>query len=134
MPSIFAKAWGRAAANIDTYFGEDFTYQPMSHAGGRYAADITRPPTDITAACYQVPVFSALVGKRTASNTVAEVSSSHIIIDLARGALPYAWKGKDRLTRTDTGEIFEINGLLDDELLRDDTRLKLRVQRLQGPA
>ena len=127
--SIFSDQWAAASVNVDVFYGEAFTYQPMTHVGGRWIVDPARAAALIVAALDEAAVLSDPLGKRAAANTVSPDASTHAIIDLASTALAYPCKAKDRLQRASDSSWFEVSGVLQDNL----ARIGLRVVRL-GPA
>lgn len=124
--SIFSEAWAAASVNIDTFYGEAWTFQPMAYVGGARKPDPARGPVQIVGALDDPAAFDDPIGKRVAHNTVEQHATTHATLDIASDALPWRPRNHDRAIRAADGAIYEITGVRQDSF----ARISLRVVRL----
>ena len=113
MTSLFQDAAVAASAAVDTVFGEPWIYQPMAAGGdvnARRAPDPDRAALPITGA-YIDPYARALSGPTRSQGVKAEQpghASGRPALSLDLAQLPYEPRRGDRVTRLNTGEVFEV--------------------------
>lgn len=109
-----------AAVILDQIYGEPFNVKPMAMVSGKWIADPARAPTAVTAVLTEKSAFSPPIGQKNLSGMSKGIVSEHATmfstIDIARAALPYALRAKDRLVRAADSMIFEIEGVENDDL------------------
>jgi hypothetical protein len=133
MATLFRRAAATAAAVIDRVFGEPFLLRPMALVGGKWVSDPARASVSLTAVLTEKQAFSDPIGERGGSGMSKDVASQHATsfstIEIEKAAAPYQISAKDRFTRIETGDAYEVSGAPKTDL----DHIVLRVVRIGKP-
>lgn len=114
MTTLYRRAAAVAAGVIDRVYGEPFLLRPMAFVGGKWVGDPARGGASLTAILTEKSAFSDPIGERNASGMSKGVASGHATsfstIEIKKSAIPYPVVDKDRFTRVETGDIYEVSG------------------------
>jgi hypothetical protein len=129
--TLYRAAQAAAATTIDAVFGEAFTLQPMKQTGGRWAADMDRAVVNLARAVLTEKSENLdMIGERNASGmskgVASQLATAQATIDIEHGLVPYQVTKGDRLTRVETGDVYEVTAAPYSDL----NRMVLRVVKL----
>jgi hypothetical protein len=111
--SLFQDSFAVASEGIDEVFGECWSYQPMAKASpnGRPAPDSSRAVVDSFVAVYLGPyarASSGIIRRQGLGPERPGHASDRPVCDVTLCRLPYPPRACDRVTRLQTGDLYEI--------------------------
>lgn len=114
----------------DRVYGESWSFQPMkSVGGGRPAADSSRPALTGITGIYEAETFeSTEFGSEARGSLPASMTKPRLSVDKRRFAAHPLPQRFDRVTRADTGDVFEISQREADQ----DGRVVFHLKRIIG--
>jgi len=111
MPTLFARLEDKVSAACDRVFGDLWDLQPMmdSAGGGRRVVDAARDPVRGFQAIFSSPVKESTEFGSEARGTLARlVNETTLSIDMRQFGEGSAPRRLDRVTRQETGQVYEL--------------------------
>lgn len=142
MPSLFVSLAAAAGATVDAIFSEGFTLEPRvapAVATGRPDPNARRVPITSRDSLAFIGTFVAdgaqlhARGRAMDQSTTRVVIAEQPMIDVAVAALPQRPVQGDRVTRSDTGEVFEVTRFVPHDLGRAWIHLAAQHARAENP-
>lgn len=120
MPSLFARLGRVAGRTVDAVYSEGFLLEPMAHPVSGRVADVNartvesayRPPVRFDGTWVAPGDLMNAHGRTKADSTTHQIAAEKPLIDAPETAFAQRPVERDRVTRIDTREVFEVAKVL----------------------